>query len=159
MAVRTDGSSRDHYEPPKQPISLAKSLQTRLMRADNGFAVPLDKLMHAGERPLLWSVDERMRLIRRCATGCVLVHSRAVFRVRLASGRQLELTSRQDVLNIDGWKPLTELGVGSRIAVVRRLSQPVHLKPMHDSEVIMFAHMIVDGSCHQTSAGSLCIHR
>ena len=103
--------------------------------------------MHAGEQPLLWSVGERMRLIRRRVTGRVLVHSREVFRIRLASGRQLELTSGQHVLKVDGWEPLTELGVGSRIAVVRRLYQPVQLKPMHDSEVIMLAHMIGDGSC------------
>ena len=103
--------------------------------------------MHADEQPLLWSVDERMRLKRRRGTGRILVRSREVFRIRLASGRQLELTSGQHVLKVDGWKPLIELGVGSRIAVVRRLSQPVHLKPMHDSEVIMLAHMIGDGSC------------
>ena len=88
-----------------------------------------------------------MRLIRRRVTGRVLVHSREVFRIRLASGRQLELTSGQHVLKVDGWEPLTELGVGSRIAVVRRLYQPVQLKPMHDSEVIMLAHIIGDGSC------------
>src|SRR5687767_12349144 len=118
MAALTDGSYRDDYEPPRQTISPAKSLQTRIMRADNGFEVPLDQLVHAGEQPLLWSVDERMRLIRRRATGRVLVHSREVFRIRLASGRQLELTSGQHILMVDGWKPLTELGVGGRIAVV-----------------------------------------
>ena len=88
-----------------------------------------------------------MRLIRRRATGRVLIRSREVFRVGLASGRQIELTSGQHVLKIDGWKPLTELSVGNRIAVLRRLSEPVQLKRMHNSELIMLAHMIGDGSC------------
>jgi replicative DNA helicase len=42
---------------------------------------------------------------------------------------------------------LQELSAGSRVAVLRRLSEPVQLKSMHDSEVIMLAHMIGDGSC------------
>jgi intein/homing endonuclease len=103
--------------------------------------------MHSGEQPLLWSVDERMRLVRRRAAGRVLIRSREVFRVSLASGRQIELTSGQHVLKVDGWKPLQELSAGSWIGVLRRLSEPVQVRPMHDSEVIMLAHMIGDGSC------------
>ena len=126
---------------------MGESLQTRVARADNGFEVPLDQLMHSGEKPLLWSVDERLRLIRRRTTGCVAIRSREVFRVNLSSGRQLELISGQQVLKVDGWRSLTELSAGSRIAVVRRLPEPVQLKRMHDSEIIMLAHMIGDGSC------------
>ncbi|MDT5291926.1 MAG: replicative helicase [Mycobacterium sp.] len=142
-----DSNDLDGYGPPTQPKSMTESPLTRVARADNGSEVPLDQLMHCGEQPLLWSVDERMRLIRRRAAGRVVIRSRDVFRVSLASGRQLELTSGQHVLKVDGWKPLTELGVGSRIAVLRRLFEPVQLKRMYDSEVIMLAHMIGDGSC------------
>jgi replicative DNA helicase len=42
---------------------------------------------------------------------------------------------------------LAELRVGNRIATVRRLSEPANSKRMHDSEIIMLAHMIGDGSC------------
>jgi replicative DNA helicase len=145
--VLADGRDRRDFDHPRRSISPTKSLQTRLIRADNGFEISLDELMHTGEHPLLWSVDEKMRLIRRRATGRILIGSREVFRVKLASGRQLELTSGQVVLKVDGWKPLAELSAGSRIAVLRRLSEPVQLTRMHDSEVIMLAHIIGDGSC------------
>lgn len=116
-------------------------------RAGNGFEVALDELMRTGERPLLWSVDERMRLIRRRATGSVTIRSRQILRLSLASGRQLDLTSDQRVRKVDRWTSLAELSVGSRIAVLRRLSEPARPKRMDDSGVIMLAHMIGDGSC------------
>ena len=125
IAAQKDSKDRESYGP-----------QTRVARADNGFEVPLDKLLRTGERPLLWSIDERMRLARRRAAGRILVRNREVFQVSLASGRQIELTSGQHVLKLDVWKPLQELSAGSRIAVLRRLSEPVQVRPMHDSEVI-----------------------
>ena len=103
--------------------------------------------MQTGEHPLLWSVDERMRLTKRRARGRVVIRSRDVFRLNLASGRRLELASGQQVLKVDGWRPVLALSAGSRIAVLRRLSEPVQPKRMPDSEVIMLAHMIGDGSC------------
>ena len=123
------------------------SLQTRITRADNGFEDPLDELMQTGEPPLLWSVDERMRLTKRRAIGRIVIRSRDAFRLNLASGRRLELAADQQVLKVDGWRPVSALSAGSRIAVLRRLSEPVQLKRMHNSEVIMLAHMIGDGSC------------
>ena len=119
----------------------------RIARADNGFEVTLNELMSTGEHRLLWSVDQRLRLVRRDFTGRVAVHNRECFAVSLASGRQLELIAGQQVCQIDGWKPVAELCAGSRIAVVRRLFEPAQPKRMDDSEVIMLAHMIGDGSC------------
>jgi replicative DNA helicase len=112
-----------------------------------GLQVPLCELMDTGEHPLVSSIDERMRLIKRPATGRVQIRSQEVFRLRTASGRQLELTSRQHLLEVDGWKPLQELSAGTRIAVLRRIPEPDQPKRMDDSEVITLAHMIGDGSC------------
>jgi replicative DNA helicase len=147
IAAQTRGAGRGDFEPPGGSMSPPKSIQTRITRADNGFEITLDEMIRTSEHPLLWSVDERMRLTKRRATGRAAIRSREVFRVSLASGRKLDLSSGQHVLKVDGWKPLTELSAGSRIAVLRRLSEPVQLKPMHASEVIMLAHMIGDGSC------------
>src|SRR5215208_6998937 len=97
VVVRMGSKDRKGCGPPTQPLGATASPQMRVARADNGFEVPLNELMRAGEQPLLWSVDERMRLIRRRVRGRVVIRSREVFRVSLASGRQLELTSGQRV--------------------------------------------------------------
>lgn len=147
-AARTDGSVREKCGPfPTAQVGVKDPLQTLLARADTGFEVSSYEMMRTGERPLLWSVNDRMRLIRRRATGHVVRSTDEGLRLGLASGRQLDLTSRQRVLKVDGWKPVAELNVGDRIAVLRRLSEPTQLERMHDSEVIMLAHMIGDGSC------------
>ena len=50
-------------------------------------------------------------------------------------------------MTLDGWTPLGELKVGDRLAVPRRVPEPVHTQRMDDSEIILLAHMIGDGSC------------
>ena len=50
-------------------------------------------------------------------------------------------------MTLDGWIPLGELKVGDRLAVPRRVPEPVETQRMEDSEVILLAHMIGDGSC------------
>jgi replicative DNA helicase len=143
----TGGRDRQECEPPPKSISPAESPQVRVARSDNGFEVTLDELMRTGEHPPLWSVDERMRLRRRRETGRVLIRSPEVIRLTLLSGRELELTAGQQALKLDGWKSIADLSNGDRIDVLRRLSEPAQTRRMHDSEVIMLAHMIGDGSC------------
>src|SRR6201999_4440700 len=68
-------------------------------------------------------------------------------RLRLASGREVEATGNHPFMTLDGWTPLEELAVGDRLAVPRSVPEPVDTKPMAESEVILLAHMIGDGSC------------
>jgi replicative DNA helicase len=70
-----------------------------------------------------------------------------VFRLRLASGREVEATGNHPFMTLDGWTPLEALTVGDRLAVPRSVPEPVGTKPMAESEVILLAHMIGDGSC------------
>jgi replicative DNA helicase len=65
----------------------------------------------------------------------------------LASGREVEATGNHPFMTLDGWTPLEELTVGDRLAVPRSVPSPVATKRMPDSEVILLAHMIGDGSC------------
>lgn len=119
----------------------------RVVRADNGSEISLSELMETRGIPLLWSIDDRNRLVHRKATGHVEKTSREMLRLELASGRRLELASDQQLLKLEGWAPVAELVKGSRIGVLRRLGTPVDPQPMDDSEVILLAHMIGDGSC------------
>ena len=42
---------------------------TRILRADNGAEVTFGELMRTGERPLVWSLDERKRMVARPMTN------------------------------------------------------------------------------------------
>jgi replicative DNA helicase len=120
---------------------------TRILRADNGAEVTFGELMRTGERPLVWSLDERKRMVARPMTNVFYSGHKEVFKMRLASGREVEATANHPFMTFDGWTPLGELKVGDRLAVPRRVPEPVHTVRMDDSEVILLAHMIGDGSC------------
>jgi replicative DNA helicase len=120
---------------------------TRILRADTGAEVTFGELMRTGERPLVWSLDERKRMVARPMTNVFPSGRKEVFRLRLASGREVEATGNHPFMALGGWTPLEELNVGDRLAVPRRVPEPVHTQPMDDSEIILLAHMIGDGSC------------
>jgi replicative DNA helicase len=120
---------------------------TRILRADTGTEVTFGELMRTGERPLVWSLDERLRMVARPMTNVFPSGRKEVFRLRLASGREVEATGNHPFMKLDGWTPLEQLKVGDRIATPRRVPEPVDTQRMHDSEVILLAHMIGDGSC------------
>jgi replicative DNA helicase len=120
---------------------------TRILRADNGAEVTFGELMRTGERPLVWSLDERKRMVARPMTDVFPSGHKEVFKLRLASGREVDATANHPFMTFDGWTPLGELKVGDRLAVPRRVPEPVQTVRMDDSEVILLAHMIGDGSC------------
>jgi len=120
---------------------------TRILRADNGGETTLGELLASGEQPLVWSLDERMRMVARPMVKVFPSGRKEVFRLRLASGREVEATGNHPFLTVDGWIPLEKLEIGDRLATPRTVPEPVHTERMADAEIIMLAHMIGDGSC------------
>jgi replicative DNA helicase len=120
---------------------------TRILRADNGAEVTFGELLASGERPLVWSLDEQRRMVARPMTNVFPSGRKEVFRLRLASGREVEATGNHPFMTLDGWTPLEQLKVGDRLAVPRRVPEPVDTQQIADSEVVLLAHMIGDGSC------------
>ncbi|MGW4329408.1 replicative DNA helicase [Nocardia sp. NPDC004573] len=120
---------------------------TRILRADTGHETTLGDLLSGGEQPLVWSLDERMRMVARPMVKVFPSGRKEVFRLRLASGREVEATGNHPFLTLDGWIPLDKLTVGDRLATPRRVPEPVHTARMPEAEVILLAHMIGDGSC------------
>jgi replicative DNA helicase len=120
---------------------------TRVLRADTGAEVTFDELMASGERDIpVWSVDERMRLVARPMTHAFSSGVKEVFRVRLASGREVQATANHPFLTYDGWQAVQELSVGSRVAIPRTVPEPLNQKEMPRQEIIMLAHLLGDGS-------------
>jgi len=119
---------------------------TRILRADTGAEVTFGELMRTGERPLVWSLDERLRMVARPMTNVFPSGRKEVFRLRLRSGREVEATGNHPFMTIGGWTPLEKLTVGDRLAVPRRVPEPVDVRRMADAEVVALARMIGEGS-------------
>jgi replicative DNA helicase len=120
---------------------------TRILRADTGAEITLDQLMASGERDIpVWSLDERMRLIPKTLTHAFSSGVKEVFRVRMASGREVHATANHPFLTYGGWQALGELRVGSRVAIARTTPEPITPRSMPEQEIILLAHLLGDGS-------------
>ncbi|HEX3588415.1 MAG TPA: replicative DNA helicase, partial [Pseudonocardiaceae bacterium] len=119
---------------------------TKVLRADNGAECTLGELIESGECPVVWSLDDRLRLVPRPMTKVFSSGVRQVFRLRLTSGREVEATANHPFLTVDGWVRLGDLAPGDRLAVPRSTPAPLNQTPMPEPEVVLLGHLIGDGS-------------
>jgi replicative DNA helicase len=120
---------------------------TRILRADTGSEITLGDLLTSGEQNVpVWSLDDRMRLVSRTMTHAFPSGIKEVFRVRLTSGREVEATANHPFLTFDGWRPLSDIRPGSRVAVPRQMPAPLNVREMPEPELVMLAHLLGDGS-------------
>ena len=120
---------------------------TRILRADTGAEITLDELIATGARDIpVWSLDDHMRLVPSTLTHAFSSGTKEVFRVRLASGREVQATANHPFLTYGGWKHLEDLAVGARVAIPRTTPGPLVEQPMPEHEIIMLAHLLGDGS-------------
>ncbi|WP_085067169.1 replicative DNA helicase [Catenuloplanes japonicus] len=120
---------------------------TKLIRSDTNEQVTIGELMASGATDVpVWALNDRLQYVSATMTHAFPSGHREVFRMRLASGRQVEATANHPFLTVDGWRPLGELAAGSRIAVPRHLPPPAEIAPWPEAEVVMLAHLLGDGS-------------
>jgi replicative DNA helicase len=98
---------------------------TRVLRADTGAEVTLGELLDSGERDVpVWSLDDDGKLVPATMTHAFPSGTKPTFRLRLASGREVEATANHPFRTVTGWARLDELAVGSRVAVPRVVHAP-----------------------------------
>ncbi len=126
--------------PDKRPIlsdlreSGCLTVDTCLLRADTGAAVPLAYLLeHGCEGVWVWAVDDDHRLRPSPLLRVFPSGVKPVFRLRLASGREVSASGNHRFLGREGWERLDRLGVGDRLAVPGRIPVPVGQMPLHVS--------------------------
>ncbi|GHD35467.1 hypothetical protein GCM10007147_41940 [Nocardiopsis kunsanensis] len=121
--------------------------ETRVRRADTGVEVTLGELHESGETDIpVWSLDEKLRMVPRTMTHVFSSGTKQVYRLRLTSGREVTASANHPFLAFDGWKALEELATGERIAVPRSAPEPARPQVWPESEIILLAHLIGDGS-------------
>ena len=120
---------------------------TRILRADTGAETTMEELHALGTKDVpVWALNERLQYVRRHLTHVFQTGVKPTFRLKLASGKEISATSNHPFLAYEGWTPLGELEVGSRIAVPRHVPAPEKEAQWDDRKVIMLAHLLGDGS-------------
>jgi replicative DNA helicase len=120
---------------------------TRVLRADTGAETTMGELFASGARDVpVWALDDRLKYVRRHLTHVFSTGEKPVFRMRLASGREIRATSNHPFLAYEGWTALGDLTVGDRIAAPRHVCAPEQVTAWPDRQVVLLAHLIGDGS-------------
>jgi replicative DNA helicase len=120
---------------------------TALLRADTGAPVTFGELMRTGgEGVLVWSVDEQHKLVPAPISKVFPSGTKEVYRLRLASGREVKASVNHPFLTFSGWSPLGELRTGHRIAIPRTIPVPIAAGlGWSEHRIGLLAHLIGDG--------------
>jgi replicative DNA helicase len=117
--------------------------ETLVFLAD-GRRVPIRDLV--GTTPEVVALDERHRLVRARSDAVWHVGVRPVLKLTLASGRALRATAEHRVLAGAGWRKLSEISVGDRVAIARRIPAPNQPERWPTRRVVLLGQLIGDGS-------------
>src|SRR5690242_17069366 len=120
---------------------------TALLRADTGAPVTFGELMrNGGEGVVVWSVDDQHKLVPAPITKVFPSGTKEVYRLRLASGREVKASANHPFLTFSGWTQLGELRTGDRIAIPRHIPAPISAGLGWSEHLIgLLAHLIGDG--------------
>jgi replicative DNA helicase len=102
--------------------------------------------VEAGEEAFVVSVGPDLKL-RSSRVGRAWRNGlKPVFELKTRLGRKTVATANHPFLTLDGWRELSELKPGDRVAVPRRLPRVGSGGTMPDHELVMLAALIADGS-------------
>jgi replicative DNA helicase len=120
---------------------------SRILRADTGAQVTFDELLRDGwDGVLVWSLDEKRRLVPAPVINVFESGVKDVYRLKLASGREVKATANHPFLAFAGWTPLGDLKPGDRVAIPRRVPEPVSAGlGWSEQRIGLLAHLIGDG--------------
>lgn len=100
-------------------------------------------------QPILALDNEINRLLPRSASAFHKQGKRPVFELKTRLGRTLRCTFNHPVLTAEGWRPVGELSIGTRIATPRGL--PFFGKELMDEhEFKLIAYILSDGSAQSS---------
>ena len=124
---------------------------TELIDARTGEKATIGSLFTNRRSFTVHALDAGMKLVSRRVSGVVWNGRKPVFELRTAQGKSVTATANHPFLTLDGWKKLSDLVPGERIAGARRLAVASRATwPRH--ELVALAGLLAEGnSCHPTS--------
>jgi replicative DNA helicase len=118
------------------------SFDTEILLAD-GSVSTIEEIYHRRQANLL-TLGNDWKFYTTQPSAYVDDGIKPVFRVTTRLGRSVETTITHPYLTINGWRPLSEIKVGDKIAIPRTI-EVFGTETISDSEVKLLAYLIGDG--------------
>ncbi len=115
-----------------------------LVAIADGRHVPIESLV--GTTPTVVAMSEAGKLITAQSDNVWKVGKKPVFDVQLASGRTIRCTAKHRLFGANGWKRVSELAPGDRLAIARKLPAIDHPLRWSDAQIALLGQLIGDGS-------------
>ena len=109
---------------------------TRILRADTGAETTMRDLYESGEKDVpVWALADDLRYVQRPMTHVFSTGVKPVYRLRLASGREVRATANHKFFTYAGWRALADLDAGDRLGIPRHVGAPASSVVMDDADV------------------------
>ena len=119
----------------------------RLMDLATGELVPIERW---AENKSVTSLGTNLKLIPAISGRWIANGTKPCFAVRTRTGRAITATSNHPLLTMGGWKTISELSIGSRVAVPRCLPNPGKVD-IGLGRSRLLAYMVAEGSCTRST--------
>ncbi len=119
---------------------------TLITRADTGEQITIGQLAESGERPPLWTMDEQFKLRVTRPSRIFPSGRKVVYRLQTTSGRTIKASANHPFWTLCGWRRLSELMVGDRLAVPRRFELHLRDDQLDSDRIKLLGYLIGDGS-------------
>jgi len=143
LSRAVEARSQRDFRPQLSDLRECVTGETLVVLAD-GRRVPIRELVGTAAEVL--AVSSAGTIIVAKSERVWRVGTRPVLRVRLASGRTVRATADHRLLAGRGWCTLDALGIGDRLAIARRLPEPMFPYEWPDQRVALLGQLIGDGS-------------
>ena len=134
---------RPNKRPVMSDLRECVTGDTLVVTAD-GTRLPIRELV--GHRPMVVAIDGEQKLVTAQAEVVWSKGVKPIYRVSLASGRILRATAEHRLLAGDGWRRVSELATGQRVALARCTPAPAEPIAWKDDELVLLGQMVGDGS-------------
>jgi replicative DNA helicase len=141
--LNRDPERRQDKRPQLADLRECVTGETLVALAD-GRRLPIRDLV--GTTPDVWAVDPGGRIVKARSDLVWKVGRRPVYRIRLASGREITATAKHRLYGATGWVPVADLAVGDRLAIARRIPEPARTTEWPAARVALLGQLIGDGS-------------
>jgi replicative DNA helicase len=135
-------ATRD-YRPQLSDLRECVTGDTLVVLSD-GRRLPIRELV--GTAPEVLALTAREKIEAAKSERIWPVGVRPIFAVRLASGRVIRATGLHRLFSGRGWCRVEELSVADRVALARRLPEPLSPEGWPDPRVALLGQLIGDGS-------------